>query len=160
MLLSLRRQVILDLDSTVLTVYGRQQKAANGYNPRKCGRPSYLAVLCFEGQTRDCLEGELHPGNTHVLSVIQPLIERALGKVPALKRLVVRADAAFYDGRFRRWLEGRRAPYVIAARLTSPIKYRVAGLRYRRVRQEISTAEFRYCPQGWSQTAREVRTPS
>lgn len=156
MLSSLRRQVVLDLDSTVLTVYGRQQKAAIGYNPRKRGRPSYLAVLCFEGQTRDCLEGELHPGNTHVLSVIQPLTERALGRVPALKRLVVRADAAFYDGRFRRWLEGRRAQYVIAARLTSPIKYRLAGLRYRRVRQEISTAEFRYCPQGWSHPARFI----
>src|SRR5713226_9719333 len=28
-------QVIFDLDSTVLTVYGRQQRAAVGYNPKK-----------------------------------------------------------------------------------------------------------------------------
>ena len=69
MLASARGQVILDLDSTVLTVYGRQEKAAVGYNPRKRGRPSYLAVLCCEGRTRDCLEGALYPGNTHVVGV-------------------------------------------------------------------------------------------
>ncbi len=118
MLRSLRRQAILDLDSTVLTVYGRQQRAAVGYNPHKRGRSSYLAVLGVEGQTRDCLEGALHPGNTHVLTVIQPLLERALTKLPTTGRLRVRADGAFYDKRFIAALERRRARYVIAARLT------------------------------------------
>lgn len=156
MLASLRRQVVVDLDSSVLTIYGRQQKAAVGYNPRKRGRPSYLAVLCFEGQTRDCLEGALYPGNTHVLSVAQSLIEQALGKLPAAKRLRVRADAAFYDAGFRAWLEARQAQYVIPARMTRPLKYRVGALRYRQVRQDLWTAEFRYCPQGWEQPARFV----
>lgn len=63
MVASLRHQPVLDLDSSVLTVYGRQERARVGYNPRKRGRPSYLAVLCFEGHTRDCLEGT-HPGTT------------------------------------------------------------------------------------------------
>lgn len=156
MLRSLRKQVVLDLDSTVLTVYGRQQQAAVGYNPRKRGRPSYLAVLCFEGQTRDCLEGALHPGNTHVLSVIHPLIERALNKPPTAKRLRVRADAAFYDGRFATSLERRRAQYVVGARLTRPLKHRLGGLRYRQVRRDIWTAEFRYSPQGWERPARFI----
>lgn len=156
MLSAVGSQLILDLDSTVLTVYGRQAKAAVGYNPRKHGRPSYLAFLCFEGQTRDCLEGELHPGNIHVLSVTQPIVERALCKVPGAKRLRVRADGAFYDGRFRRWLEEHRAQYVIPARLTTPLKHRLGGLRYRQVRREVWTAEFRYCPQGWNGPARFI----
>jgi hypothetical protein len=67
MLASLRRHPILDLDGTILTVYGHQQFAEIGYNPRKRGRPSYHAILCIEGHTRDCLEGMLHPGKTHVL---------------------------------------------------------------------------------------------
>lgn len=156
MLTALHSRVILDLDSTVLTVYGRQQQAAVGYNPRKRGRPSYLAVLCFEGQTRDCLEGALHPGNAHVLSVIQPQLDRALRKPPTGRRLRVRADAAFYDGRFIASLEQRRAQYVIAARLTRPLKHRLGGLRYRQVRRELWTAEFRYRPQGWEHPARFV----
>lgn len=153
---SLRRQVVVDLDSTVLTVYGRQQKAAVGYNPRKRGRPSYLAVLCFEGQTRDCLVGALYPGNTHVLSVARPLSEQALANLPKAHRLRVRADAAFYDAGFRTWLDAQRAQYVIPARLTRPLKYRLGALHYRRVRRDLWTAEFRYCPQGWAQAARFV----
>lgn len=45
---------IFDLDSTVLTLYGKQEEARIGYNPRKKGRPSYHPLLCFEGHTQDC----------------------------------------------------------------------------------------------------------
>src|SRR3972149_9968874 len=37
-------RAIFDLDSTVLTVYGRQERAEVGYNPQKRGRPSYLPL--------------------------------------------------------------------------------------------------------------------
>jgi len=156
MLAPLRPQPIVDLDASVLTVYGRQQKSAVGYNPRKRGRPSYLAVLCFEGHTRDALEGALHPGNAHVLPVIRPMIERALPKLPRSKPLRMRADAAFYDGDFIHWLEARRVHYVIPARVTTPIKYRLGGLRYGRVRRDVWAAEFRYQPMGWDQARRFV----
>ncbi len=43
------RRVLFDLDSTVLTLYGHQEKARIGYNPRKRGRPSYHPLVCFEG---------------------------------------------------------------------------------------------------------------
>src|SRR5437867_811396 len=40
--------LILDLDSVVLTLYGHQQGARVGYNPKKKGRRSYHPALCFE----------------------------------------------------------------------------------------------------------------
>ena len=46
-----------DCDSTVLTVYGQQEKARKGYNPKKPGRRSYHPLFCFEGQTGDCWAG-------------------------------------------------------------------------------------------------------
>lgn len=155
-LTSLRHEPVLDLDASVLTVYGRQEKATVGYNPRKRGRPSYLAVLCFEGRTRDCLDGSLHPGNTHVLQVIRPMVEQALRKLPKAKRLRMRADAAFYDGAFIQWVEARRVQYVIPVRITRPIKHRLAGLRYTRVRQDVWAGEFVFRPQGWDQARRFV----
>jgi hypothetical protein len=156
MLASLHRHPILDLDGTILTVYGHQQFAEIAYNPRKHGRPSYHVILCFEWHTRDCLEGALHRGKTHVLKVIRPMIEQALSKLPKGKPFRLRADAAFYDGLFRAWLEEHRARYVIATRLSAPIKHRLNGLRYHQVRHALWTAEFRYCPQEWQRPARFV----
>src|SRR2546422_2378377 len=142
--------VIFDLDSTVLTVYGRQERAEVGYNPKKRGRPSYLPLLCFEGNTQDCWEGSYHPGDTHVSTITIPLLERAFAKLPELIGEVrVRADGAFFDHKIVEFIEGKRAFYVIVARLTGPLKNRLSGLRYRRASPGVWTAEFGYCPHGW-----------
>jgi hypothetical protein len=39
----------------VKTVYGNQQRAKKGYNPKKPGRKSFHPLLCFIGETRDFL---------------------------------------------------------------------------------------------------------
>ncbi|MGC1133564.1 MAG: transposase, partial [Nitrososphaeraceae archaeon] len=57
--------VIFDLDSTVLTLYGKQELARVGYNPLKPGRVSYHPLLCFNGLTKDYWHGELRSGDTH-----------------------------------------------------------------------------------------------
>jgi hypothetical protein len=54
-------RVLFDLDSTVLTLYGQQEKARIGDNPRKRGRASYHPLVCFEGQTKDFWHGESAP---------------------------------------------------------------------------------------------------
>jgi len=143
-------QVILDLDSTVLTVYGHQKRAAVGYNPKKRGRPSYLPLLCCEGRTQDCWEGSYHAGNVHVSTVTLALLGRAFAKLPEpTPRVRVRADGAFFDHKIIEFIEQKRACYVIVARLTRPLKHRLPGLRYRRIASGVWAAEFRYCPQGW-----------
>ena len=43
-----RSRLILDLDSTVVTVFGHQEGAAVGYNPRYRGKRSYDPLLCLE----------------------------------------------------------------------------------------------------------------
>jgi hypothetical protein len=143
-------QAAFDLDSTVLTVYGRQEQAEVGYNPKKRGRPSYLPLLCFEGNTQDCWEGSYHPGDTHVSTVTIPLLERAFPKLPASVREVrVRADAAFYDHEIVESIEAKGASYVIVARLTRRLKSRLSGLRYRGISSGVWAAEFQYCPRAW-----------
>lgn len=149
--------LVFDLDSTVLTVYGHQEKAKVGFNPKKRGRPSYLALLCVEGQTGDCWEAEYYPGNTHVATVTVPLWEAAWAKAPAGVRTVrVRADSAFYDYEIVEALESHKAGYAIVARMTRPLRERVAGARYRRVGASVSLTEFSYQPQGWPGARRFV----
>jgi len=143
-------QAVFDLDSTVLTVYGRQQRAQVAYNPKKRGRPSYLPLLCLEGNTQDCWEGSYHPGATHVSAITIPLLEHAFPKLPAsIREVRVRADAAFFDHEIVEFIEGKRAFYAIVARLTRPLKSRLSGLRYHRISSGVWAAELRYCPHGW-----------
>lgn len=131
---------LFDRDSTVLTVYGHQDQAALGFNPKKRGRPSYLSLLCVEGQTGDSWAAEYHPGNTHVATVTLPLWDAARAKVPPSVRTVrVRADSAFYAREIVEALEARGAGYTIVARLTRPLQQRVAGPRYQLASQRSAT---------------------
>ncbi len=142
--------VIFDLDSTVLTVYGRQERATVGYNPKKRGRPSYLPLLCFEGRTQDCWEGGYYPGNTYVSTVTIPLLGRAFAKLSEpIPQVRIRADGAFFDHKIVEFIEEKGGSYVIVARLSVPLKNRLLGLRYRQVSPGIWAAGFRYGPQGW-----------
>src|SRR5437899_12627197 len=46
-----RSRLIFDLDSSVVTVFGRQQKAEVGYNPRYRGKRSNNPLLCLEANS-------------------------------------------------------------------------------------------------------------
>ncbi|SRR5260370_522004 len=46
-----RSRLILDLDSTIVTVFGRQDGAEVGYNPRYRGKRSYNPLLCIEANS-------------------------------------------------------------------------------------------------------------
>jgi hypothetical protein len=123
-------RLIFDIDSTVLVVYGHQEQARIGYNPIKRGRPSFHPLLCFEGQTKDFWHGELRPGNAHTASGTLELLTACFAKIPAGVRLrIVRADKGFFAHDLVAWLEARRARFVIVARLTPPIKRKLAHLR-------------------------------
>lgn len=153
----LKRMVIFDLDTTVLTVYGRQEGAAIGFNPHKHGRPSYMPLLCFEGISRDAFSGSYHPGNTNPSAIVRPMLEDIFGKIPkGVRQIRLRADGAFFNHQIIDFVEKKGAFYVIVARLTQPLKRRLGGLRYRRIARQISGAEFRYSPLGWNQARRFV----
>jgi len=77
-------KVIFDLDSTVLTLYGKQEMARIGYNLKKWGRPSYHPLLCFNGITKDFWHGELRPGDTHTGTGAIELLKASFAKLPPL----------------------------------------------------------------------------
>jgi hypothetical protein len=150
-------RIIFDIDSTVLVVYGRQEQARIGYNPIKRGRPSYHPLLCFEGHSRDFWHGELRPGDVHTASGTVDLLKACFAKVPeAVRAIIVRGDKGFYDHSLVEWLEARKAHFVIVAKLTGPIKRRLAHLRYTEPRPGVEVAEFRYQPIRWRHSHRFV----
>src|SRR5918996_324412 len=150
-------RLIFDVDSTVLVLYGKQEEAKVGYNPIKRGRPSYRPLLCFEGRSKDFWHGELRPGDAHTASGTRELLTACFAKLPAgVRAVIVRADKGFYDHKLVEWLEDKRARFVIVARLTRPIKRKLASLRYVSPSRGVQVAEFRYQPLRWPHPYRFV----
>jgi hypothetical protein len=152
MLLQVRNNFIgwlkltLDLDSHVKTVYGNQQRAKVGYNPKKMGRKSYHPLFCFIGETRDFLLGKFRAGNTHSSSGAMEFLKDCLRLIPqGVRRIYVRADSGFYSFEFLRLLEERLIRYAVVAKLYSTIQMQLGGLEYRAIGGGVEVAEFEYC---------------
>lgn len=54
---------VLDIDTTIKQIYGKQEGAAIGYNPQKPGRPSHSYHTYSIGRIRIVLDVEVCPGN-------------------------------------------------------------------------------------------------
>lgn len=148
-----------DLDSVVLPLYGHQQGARLGYNPKKKGRPSYHPLLCFEAQRQEFWHGSLRPGDASANSGVVFFFRRCLDKVPASlrrARIRVRADSGFFSGKFIGMLENLGLGYVIVAKEYQPIKRLARGARFQQLRNGCEVAEFQYQPHRWPKARRFV----
>ena len=56
---------VLDVDATIKPLYGHQEGAVVGYNPRKPGRPSHCYHTYMLSDLRVVLRVEVHPGDQH-----------------------------------------------------------------------------------------------
>jgi len=145
-----------DCDSTVQTLYGNQEGALKGYNPDDPGKKSYHPLIVTEAHLKDCLGGFLRPGNVHTADGIDKLMRTIFSLLPHRNRLRLRADAGFYDSSFISLLKENHAQFAIVARLASPFRLKVGGLRYDYVSPMFSTAKFHYQPHGWKKKERFV----
>lgn len=153
-----QKKIILDMDSTVIVLYGKQELAVVGYNPTKRGRPSYHPLLCFDGITKDCITAELRSGNAYTSSGTTNLLEASFAKIPpTIKRVYIRADKGFFDHEIIEKIEEQPSrQFAIAAKLTSPIKRKLSSLRYHSPTHGIEVAEFFYQPHQWKKKHRFI----
>ena len=140
----------------ITTVYGNQQRAKSGFNPKKRGRKSYHPLFCFIGETRDFLWGRFRPGNRYSGQGAVSFLRECLRLLPkGVRKVRVRGDSSFFAGEFLEELEKRGIEYAIAAKLYEPIQRCLGGLEYWDIGGGISVAEF--CYQGsWKQARRLV----
>lgn len=140
-----RTSLIFDLDSTVLIVYGRQEGARVGYNPKKRGRRSYHPLLCFEAGFHEFWHGSLCPGNAGASTGAVPFLKVCLAKVPSSiprRRIRFRVDAGFYGSRVIRYLDAAGCSYVIVAREYRNIRNRAQGCRFRKLHHGWEVGQF------------------
>jgi hypothetical protein len=152
-----RSRLIFDLDSSVVTVFGRQENAEVGYNPRYRGKRSYNPLLCIEANSSYLWDTELRAGNAGTWDGSLELLDTCFANVPPdIRELRVRADAGFGFNPVFEGLEVRPAQYAVVARLTQAFKRLLPGLPYESVNQHWEMAEFEHRPHGWPQARRFV----
>jgi hypothetical protein len=123
-----RSRLIFDLDSSVVTVFGRQQKAEVGYNPRYRGKRSYNPLLCLEANSSYLWDTELRPGNAGTWDGSVELLASCFINVPSdIRHLRVRAEAGFGFNPVLEILEARAVQYAVVARLSQAFKPLLPG---------------------------------
>lgn len=137
-----RSRLILDLDSTVVTVFGRQEGAEVGYNPRYRGKRSYDPLLCLESNSSFLWDTELRCGNAGTWAGSTELLASCFLSLPKdIRELRFRADAGFGYNPVLERLEEVQAQYAVVARMNTSLKRRLGTLRYQRFNERWEIAE-------------------
>jgi len=150
-----RSRLILDLDSTVVTVFGHQEQTAVGYNPHYRGKRSYNPLLCIEANSSYLWDTELRPGNAGTWEGSPELLDTCFVNVPPdIREIRVRADAGFGFNPVLEALEAKSVDYAVVARLTPAFRRLLPGLRYQPANRIWEMAEFEHRLHGWPQARR------
>jgi hypothetical protein len=123
---------ILDIDTTIKTLFGKQSGAEIGYNPHKPGRPSHALHTYWVSGLRLVLDVVVSAGKQHSSKHAQPGLSAVLDslseqQLPAL----VRGDCGFGNEPFIVELEDRGQPYLFKLRQTAGVK-RLLGRQFAR----------------------------
>jgi len=148
----------LDLDSTVFERYGRQEGSLKGHNPRKHGRPSHHPLLAVLSEAHFLLHGWLRSGNCGSSRGAEEFLKEALALWGQRQKIrLLRADSGFFDDQLLSFLEQRRLPYIVVARLTKWVKRAAQRVEHwTRLDENFATGEFRLRLHGWSVERRFV----
>ena len=139
----------IDVDSSVITVYGHQEGAAKGYNPHKRGAPSFHPLLAFLPQTKEILQAWFRTGSAYTSNGIVEFMKQLLSFMPA-HRLIFRGDSGFFVGALMDLLDLHGHGYLI--------KVKLKGLAKLLLKQHWTPVpgqpgweqcEFRYQASGW-----------
>ena len=105
--------VILDLDSTLLVAYGKQEGRAFNFHYRSNG---YHPLVCYDGITGDLIKIHLRDGVayscTGVTDFLQPILDEYLNDYPTI-HLLLRGDSGFATPDLYKQCEENGTSYVI-----------------------------------------------
>ena len=153
------KEVTLDTDTTVQTVYGRQMGARKGYNPQHRGKKSYQPILTFLAETREYVGGELRKGDRPTGKQIAAHLDSVCAALPeSVERIYARADSGFYCWEAVAAYAKHGCRFVISAQKTPRLVEELKAARWTGSPRTDADGqcEFRYQPEGWGRAYRFV----
>src|SRR5208283_4484120 len=152
---------ILDVDTTIKPLYGHQEGAELGYNPKKPGRPSHCYHTYAMASTRLVLDVEVLPGDEHTSKHGAPGLWGLIDRLPRdLWPSLLRGDCGFGNEGVMREAEARGLPYLFKLRLTRNVRRMIEKLACARAwayaGQGFEAKESMVRLEGWSRERRTI----
>lgn len=156
--------ILLDLDSTLLDAYGKQEGVGFNYHYQSNG---YHPLLCYDGLTGDLLKAELRDGTKYcsngAAAFMEPLLDELKTDFPDIQ-LYFRGDSGFASPDLYETLEEKGCKYAIRlkenpklhelAREKDNALFRVT--KNNQVDYAVTYGEFMYQAASWSHPRRVV----
>ncbi len=119
---ALDRSWILDLDTTIKSLYGHQEGAEIGYNPHKPGRPSHALHTYWVGNLRLVLDMQLQSGKKHSSGHGKAGLDRLLEELGLRGPTLVRGDCDYGNQDIIEICERHNRRYLLRLRKTANVK--------------------------------------
>lgn len=125
------RYMTIDIDSSVITRYGKQEHAVKGYNPQKRGRASHHPIMAFSDELKMVVNAWMRTGDSHSTTDAVEFINEVFQIVDPKNIGLFRLDAGFYSQKIMSHLEARQHPinYIIRAKMTSALMTEILDLK-------------------------------
>lgn len=158
---ALDRPWVLDIDASIKPLYGHQEGAEVGYNPRKPKRPSHVLHTFLVGNLRLVLDVQVSSGKQHTSVHAKAALGRLLDELGDRRPALVRGDSGYGNEGILVELEDRSQPYLLRLRQTANVQRLV---RQQFSRQDWSRPDSQGCQMveaqlkllGWSSKRRVV----
>ncbi len=147
----------LDIDSSVMTRYGQQEGAKNGYNPNKKGRASHHPLIAFIADVKLVANMWLRSGDTSSANNFLSFLEDTLSKLKHKTVSLIRLDSGFFQSDILDYLEEKLMNYIVAVKFTHPIQRLIhASNNWIVLDTGIEICEQMYQSDSWNKSRRIV----
>ena len=149
--------IILDLDSTLLNAYGKQEGRAFNFHYHSNG---YHPLVYYDGITGDLIKIQLRDGtqysSTGVVDFLQPILDEYLEDFPEIK-LLLRGDSGFATPGLYKQCEENGTGYVIRLKENAILRDKASYLvdeldeitKNNKVDYAVAYGEFMYQAGPW-----------
>ena len=156
--------IILDLDSTLLNTYGKQEGRAFNFHYQSNG---YHPLVCYDGLTGDLIKIQLRDetqySSTGVVDFLQPILDEYLEDFPEIK-LLLRGDSGFATPGLYKQCEENGTGYVIRLKENAILRDKASYLvdeldeitKNNKVDYAVVYGEFMYQAGPWPHERRVV----
>jgi Transposase DDE domain group 1 len=146
----------INIDTTVETIYGRQQGGRKGYNPKNRGKKGFRPVLCFIHETREYFVGKLRKGVTIGGEEVAVLIRVFKKYLPGcVKEVILRGDGEFISWEAVKAAREEGFHFIFGNKVCAP-PFGSAGWYKARKNDAVEYNEVLYQPAGWGEACRFV----